>query len=489
MSNIKEQLTKILDKDSVSNDLKTLEDYSRDNSFVLAMKPHFVVKPKNLEQVQEIVKWANHTNTPLVPVSSGPPHFYGDTIPSATGVVILDLRGMNRIMRIDRRNRMTVIEPGVTYAQLQPELEKAGLRVSTPLLPRANKSVVTSLLERQPILVPKYSWTLQEPLKCLEITWGNGETIWTGEAGAGPRSLEKQWAMGLAQAESRGPLETDWHRLVSAAQGTMGIVTWASVKCEILPKIHQLFFIPGKKIEDLLDCLYRIVRLRLCDELMLLNNSNLAYMLQNGQKDITSLRKKLPPWVIIAGIAGRDLLPEERVEVRHRDLIDVTQQFGLNLESSISGVEGQHLLNILLKPSSDPYWKLRYKGDCQDIFFLTTLDKTPRFINILYSLAESKKYPVSDIGVYIQPLHQGVAHHCEFNLPFNNGDLKETALARELFTLASEELIRNGAYFSRPYGSWANKVYNRDAATTTLLKGLKGIFDPQNILNPGKLCF
>ena len=48
-------------------------------------------EPKNVDQVQEIVKWANQTRTTLVPVSSGPPHFRGDTVPSAGGAVIVDL--------------------------------------------------------------------------------------------------------------------------------------------------------------------------------------------------------------------------------------------------------------------------------------------------------------------------------------------------------------------------------------------------------------
>ena len=56
-------------------------------------------------------------------------------------------------------------------------LAKNDFRLSTPLLPRANKSVVASLLERQPTLVPKYQWTLPEPLRCLEVVWGNGTRL------------------------------------------------------------------------------------------------------------------------------------------------------------------------------------------------------------------------------------------------------------------------------------------------------------------------
>ena len=184
MNGKKQELAGIVGNDNVSDAPEILEAYSRDESFVRPMKPWFVVKPKNVDEVQGIVKWANQTQTPLVPISSGPPRFHGDTVPSAPGAVIVDLSAMKRIVRIDRRNRMAIIEPGVTYGQLQPELAKEGLRLSTPLLPRANKSVIASLLERQPTLVPKYQWSLPEPLRCLEVVWGNGETMWTGEAGS-----------------------------------------------------------------------------------------------------------------------------------------------------------------------------------------------------------------------------------------------------------------------------------------------------------------
>ena len=46
-----------------------------------------------------------------------------------------------------------------------------------------------------------------------------------------------------------------------------------------------------------------------------------------------------------------------------------------------------------------------------------------------------------------------------------------------------------GAFFSRPYGETAGMIINRDAATAAALKKVKAIVDPENIMNPGKLCF
>ncbi len=489
MDDKKEKLAGIVSRRNILDDPETLETYSRDQSFALPVKPWLVVKPQSLDEVKGVVNWANQTRTPLVPVSSGPPRFHGDTIPSMAGAVMVDLSGMKRIIRIDRKNRMALIEPGVTYDHLQPELAREGLKLSTPLLPRANKSVITSLLERQPILTPKYQWSLMEPLRCLEVVWGNGETIWTGEAGVLPHSLEKQWEKGLVQIDPKGPYDTDWYRLVSAAQGSMGIVTWASIKCEILPKVHRLFFLPAEHLEDLVDCAYKLLRLRLGDEFLLLNNSNLAYILGEGTDKIRALREELPPWVIVIGIAGRDILPEERVDIQRKDISDITEQFDLDLVSEVPGVKSGELLDVLLRPSGEPYWKLGFKGGCQDIFFLTTLDRAPEFIKTMYSLVEKGNYSCPDMGIYLQPQHQGVACHCEFSLPFDPGEPIEAARVKELFTKVSEELIKQGAYFSRPYGIWTDMVYDPEAQSTMLLKGIKEILDPNHVLNPGKLCF
>ncbi len=487
---LKEQLATILGShDSIFDRPEIVDMYSKDFSLTPQRKPRLVVKARNVDDVQAIIKWANQARTPLVPVSSGPPRFYGDTVPSVTDAVIVDLSEMNKIIRIDRKNRMVLIEPGVTYSQLQPELAKEGLKLSTPLLPRANKSVIASLLERQPTLVPKYNWSLPEPLRCLEVTWGNGETMWTGEAGAHTHSLEIQWKKGLAQVYPMGPAETDWHRFVSGAQGSMGIISWASVKCEILPKIHKLFFIPAEKIEYLVDCAYRLLRLRLGDEFLILNNVSLAYLLEESAAGISALKEELPRWTILTGIAGRDILPEEGVKVQEEDIRGVAQQFGLQVLSTIPGARSAEVLDILLQTSREPYWKLGYRGGCQDIFFLTLLNKTPEFIRTMYSAAEALRYPTSEIGIYIQPQHQGVSHHCEFSLPYDPTDKTEALKVTNLFAKASDALMKEGAYFSRPYGLWADMVYNRDAQSRVLLEGLKNILDPNHILNPGKLCF
>ncbi|MDR9458651.1 MAG: FAD-binding oxidoreductase [Dehalococcoidia bacterium] len=483
----KEELAVIVGDANVSDTPEALEAYSRDESFVRRMKPQLVAKPQNVDEVQEIVKWANSTGTPLIPVSSGPPHFRGDTVPSLGGVVV-DLSRMKRIIRINRRNRVAMVEPGVTFAELQLELKNEGMRLPMPLCPRSSKSVIGSCLEREPTIIPKYQWDISDPLLCTEVVFGTGDLFRTGEA-AGPGSLEDQWASGQAQTNAMGPFQVDFFRLIQGSQGTMGILTWATVKCELLPRLQKTFLVASQRLEDLLDFTYKLLWARLGDELLILNNFNLATLLAENPDEIKSLRETLPPWVLIVCVAGYERLPEERVDYQEKDVMDTAQRFGVKPVTAIDGVQGSDILEALSTVSAEPYWKLRYKGRFHDIFFLTTLGKTPEFIACMDQMAAEAEYPGTDFGVYLQPQIQGRACHCEFSLSYDPANPKEFDKVQKLFFDASKALMGMGGFFSRPYGPWAEMAYSRDGQSAMALRKVKGIFDPNNVMNPGKLCF
>lgn len=485
----KAELAAIVGAGSVLDDPEILKQYSKDQSFAPAVQPRFVVRVKSVEEVQGIIGWANRTNTPLVPVSSGPPHFHGDTVPGVSGAVIVDLSGMKKIMDVNRRNRMAVIEAGVTHGELNPVLAENGMRLSNPLLPRSNKSVLTSLLEREPRLNCRYQWASLDPLRCLEIVWGDGNRFWTGDAAMDVKDLEAQWSEDKHQVQPAGPGQTDFCRFLSGAQGSMGIATWASVKCEVLPQIHKLFFVPANELNDLLDFTYKILKFRYADELFLLNGVNLACILGENSEQINELKDKLPPWVVLAGVAGRDELPEDRVDFQEKDITEIAGEYSLELTPAVPGAEAEKVLETILNPSREPYWKLGYKGACQDFLFVTTLDKTPDFVKTVNEATEASGYTTSDIGVYIQPRHQGANCHCEFNLPYAPDNAEELSRIQKLYTGVSKKLLEQGAFFTRPYGIWADMAYEKDEQSTTLLKNVKDIFDPNWIMNPGKLCF
>jgi FAD/FMN-containing dehydrogenase len=489
METSKEALGRIVGSENLVDAPAALAEYAKDESFVSPLRPWFVVRPGNADEVQKLVTWANETGTPLVAVSSGPPHFHGDTVPSAPAAVIVDLSRLKAIKRIDPRNRIAVIEPGVTFAELDRALAERGLRIARPLAPRSNKSVVASLLERQPTLIPRLHYSFPEPLRTCGVVWGTGEMAFTGEAGGGPLSLEDQWARGMAQVDAKGPLMTDLMRLLTGAQGSMGIVVWASVRIELLPAVHRFRFVPAQAIGDVLELCYRLERTRLGDEVVVLNAAQLARLIAKDAGEAARLALGLPRVCVVIGLGGAAFFPEERVAVAEQDLEALAQACGLPLLPGLPGIGSAELARTFRGCCEGTHWKLREKGGATEIFFLTTLDKVPGYIDTVNAVARAHAYPTSAIGVYVQPQHTGTAQHVEFTLPFAPGNRAEVEAVRAIHDQASRALVAEGAYFSRPYGAWADLVYSRDATARSVLRTVKGIVDPKNILNPGKLCF
>jgi len=485
---LKGALSKIVKPENIISDPEILDKYSSDLSFVDGSRPLLLIHPESKDEVKEIVKLANESKMPLVPVSSGTPRFHGDTLPSQSGIIV-DFSKMKRIFKIDPVSRSVRMEPGVTYAELIPEVKKHGLKLNIPLLPRASKSVVTSRLEREPVIIPKYQYDYVDPLLTLEVVYGTGDEFRTGSA-SGPGDLEH---LKSDMVNPWGPGSVDYFRFVSGAQGTMGLVTWTTVKTEVLPSIQKLYFIPIADAGEATTLMNNLLRKRVVDECLALNNVNLATILADDWPgDYKTLKNGLPPWTVITCIAGYRRHPEERVEIQEKYLIDICDGLGMKPQSDLPGAGGREssILELLSNCwDKEPYWKLRAKGSCHDIFFLTPLSKANEFISLMKKTSAKYRYPYDDIGCYIQPMVQGKGCHCEFNLPCDETDAGETDEVKSLFLEASETFIRNGAFFSRPYGPWADMVFSRYSEGVTALKKLKGIFDPNNILNPGKLCF
>jgi FAD/FMN-containing dehydrogenase len=484
-----DKLVEIVGSSSINREQATLEAYSRDMSFVNKIKPECVVKPKNTSDIKEIVRLANETLTPLVPVSSGPPHFRGDTVPGIGGTVVVDLSGMKKIIRIDRLNRMVMFEPGVTYGELIPELAKSGLRFSLPLLPRQSKSVIGSLLEREPITMPAHHWDISDPLSCVEIVFGTGDIFRTGAA-AGPGTIEEQWEAGGAQQEAAGPTQFSLYRVIQGAQGTLGIVTWVSAKCELLPKLEESFLFSSSQLDKLVEMVHWLIRLRLVNECFVLNNTNLAsIMAKEFPGEYQEIKSSLPPWVLFFTIAGYEYFPEKRVNVSTKDMQAIAQRLGLEPLTAVGKTSASQFLSIVQQPCAEPYWKVRRQGACEDIFFITTNDKLQGLVDTMKSLASAADYPASEMGIYFQPIVQNANCHLEFNLFYNPDNLAEANKARELAKKATRTLMAQGAFFSRPYGENTDAIYGSHASTVEALKRVKSIFDPNNIMNPGKLCF
>ncbi|MFA5309718.1 MAG: FAD-binding oxidoreductase [Dehalococcoidales bacterium] len=485
----KEKLTKIVGAGDVIVDQAVLDGYAKDISFVNSVKPACVVKPKDAAEVQKIIKLANETLTPLVPVSSGPPHFRGDTVPGIGGAIIVDMSGMNKIINVDRARRVAMVEPGVTFGELIPAAAKEGIRLNLPLLPRKTKTVIGSLLEREPVVMPKYQWDISDPLACVEVIFGSGDEFKTGQA-AGPGTVAEQWKVGGVQKAPYGPGVASWHRLIQGAQGTMGIVTWASMRCELMPALEEPFVVGSANLGTLVEMASWLVRLRIANECFILNNTNLAAIFaKKWPKDYEKLKNSLPAWTLFYVLAGYEFFPEERVGAYVKEITQMTQRLGVEALKAVGGVSANEIMKAVQQPCAEPYWKLRYKGASQDVFYLTINDKLEGQIAAMNEAAEKAGYATSDMGVYIQPIVQGTGVHCEFNLFYDPANAGEAGRVKDLYAAAVKGLMAKGAFFSRPYGENTGLIMNRDAASIAVLNKLKKMFDPNRVMNPGKVGF
>lgn len=473
---MKKELADIVGSESVFDEDLNLENYSIDYKSIQVRKPSCVVFVKNTEEVQNVVRYANKNSIPITPRSSEV-RFYGATIPSQGGI-LMDLSRMNRILSIDQENTLVKVEPGVTWVQVQEELEKYGLMVCPPLLPHSKKSVLTSALEREPITIPKYEY--HETFLSGELVLGTGDLFYLGSA------------MGKSHKGGSPEGFLPSARLITGAQGTLGIVTWANLKTVCIPTLDKLFFIPFENLENLVNAVYKLQKVMMGSECFALDRLNLASILSSDNpSDLKSVRARLAPWTLLFCLSGFKRQPQGRIDYEEEALMKISKELGFTSATSLPGIHetGAQIVKTFRGAwKSDRYWKDFYKGGFRDIFFHTTLNRVPEFTEAIENMARKHDYPVADIGFYLQPIEYGRICSCQYTFHFDPCDMDMAGKVSDLFLDASKLVINMGGIFTNPYGQWAEMVYSRSATFTKVMKILKNVFDPNNILNPGKLC-
>jgi FAD/FMN-containing dehydrogenase len=483
---VKSNLSKIVGAENFSEDPAQLQAYATDFSYYPPGAPSYVVKPSSSEEIAEVIKYCNQNKLPVVPCSSKV-HFYGATIPKEGGL-ILDLSRMDKILEIDPDNRRVRLEAGVTWDKLTRELKQKGFRVIMPLTPPAERSVLTDFMEREEPTNQVYDYG--EPLEAMEVVWPTGEIFRMGSASVNgyPDSASKG-------GNPSGP-GLDFYRFFQCAQGTMGVVTWTNLKIESIPKIDKILFAAIDDLDYAMDFLHRILPRRIGQEVLLLNNVDLAAILaQEWPSDFDKLKASLPPWTLILVISGLLRRPEEKIAYEENFLAQVMKDefSSLKLGETLPGFPGirNKLLPILRNPwpANVPHWKNRVKGACQSLFFHARPSNAQYFVTVVKEIAAEYGYAGSDIGMYIQPIEHNRACRPEFTFFYDPADEAEKAIIRSLYKVAAMELLKEGAVFTRPYGDLAPIIYDKAASYAHHLKRLKKVFDPNNIMNPSNLCF
>ncbi len=476
----------VVGRDRVSTEERDLETYRSAGNGAVG-EPLAVVRPAGMSQLRDVILLARENGSNLVFSSSSPPRVRGDSIPSASGIIV-DLSTMDEILRLDRRNKVAYIEPGVTFPRLIERADEAGLKVLMPLLPRAGKSVLACFLEREPIIIPKYHWDMTDPLLCTEMVFGSGDLFRTGSAGS-PGNIEQQLAAGLAHKNPLGPGATDFLRIVQGSQGTLAGVTWATVKLEVKPTVHRIHFVTDDRLARLQDFTYSAMRARLGDEWLILNARALAAVVGRTPAEVEGLAGRQAPWTLVYGVSGYRYLPEERAALQEKELASRAQAAGVVPCREVPGCSSRKMESILASVSPEPFYKTVPRGAFLDVFFLTTLERVPEMAGVMERACGEHGYPAGEVGAYIQPIQQGRTVHVEFTVYYDPADEEERSRAHRLCEDAAARLDAAGAFFSRPYGSWSRFAYGHCPETVEALKKVKSIMDPDGVLNRGKLCF
>jgi len=496
------ELVAIVGKENASDDPAILDDYSRDQSFAPQRRPHYVAQPGTVEEVQEIVRLANRHLIPVIPYSSGT-NFHGGAVPSIGGILV-NLQRLNNIVYIDERNWHALIEPGVTYSQLQTELEKHNLRVATPLTSPPSASVLADYMDRNPVVTAPDFVFGNELFSTYDMVMPTGELFTVGH----PPTHK-------ARASAPDGPALDFYRLYQGAQGTFGIVTRMAIRLLPLPSAQRVLFIPTDTVNQAAQTMQRIERKELGLECFALNSFDLAAFLVEDPAEDEKLRKgtyigtrgakpwaaeqlaqfegiraSLPPWTIVICLTGWARRDEEKLAYQELDMKDIATEFGFQIKNTVGAVTG--LDKIIKEEVLQPrrmQKRFGYKGSCHGLMFHARPDTLSELESAIAEVACEYNYPTSDIGGYLLPIERGRTIYCEYDLHCNLDNPVESLMVKNFFEEVSELLVDRGGFFDRPYGPWAEIMYSRAGTYTEYLKKLKQQSDPNNIMNPGKLCF
>jgi FAD/FMN-containing dehydrogenase len=479
------KLKELIPTGTLNTDSAQLDSSTRAGIAPPAYPPVCILQPGNIDELASIIQYANQSNLNLVVTSSTGQHRKGG-ITNHGEHVLIDLSHWKKIDLIDRRNRVCRIEPGVTYSELNSALAASNMTIPMPLSPRNGKSVLAAVMDREPTTWANKQWDSSDPVGSTEFFFGTGEHFRSGAAG-GPGTIEQQRLSGGAQKHSGGPSQTDFHRVVQGSQGTMGIVTWITLRTEIQPTVQETFLIAAVELVDLLDYTYAVQRRFLGEHFFILNRTAAGLLMAGGNvQAFEELRSSLPPFVCLQNIAGFERLPRERMAYHTREITEIAQQCNLLLERQVGNLSASELFDKATRSCGEIEWRDTLLGGCLSIFFQSTLDRMPDLLRSFMETAAEFGFSEPKIGVYVQPMVQNHVCHMELMIPYGTGDTEQVERLHQLEREATLSLMASGAFFSRPYGFASERVWAQNPGNTHLVNIIKGIFDPHHVLQRGK---
>ncbi len=210
-------------------DEETLEHYAHDQTENLHFPPDIVIKPRSAAEISAIMKICNQLRIPVTPRGAGT-GLSGGALAHKGGVMISTER-MNSILEIDERNLQVITEPGVITEVLQNAVKEKNLFYPPDPASRGSCFIGGNISENSggPKAV-KYG-VVKDYVLNLEMVLPTGEIIWTGS-----NVLKNSTGYNLTQ-------------LVVGSEGTLGIVTRIVLRLIPLPKYDLLMLVPFHNLE------------------------------------------------------------------------------------------------------------------------------------------------------------------------------------------------------------------------------------------------
>lgn len=439
--------------------------------------PDYVVYPRSVEEVQQVVREAAAGSIPVYPYSRGT-NFFGFTLPLKGGIV-LDLHHMNDILEINQETMTATVEPGVTWGQLRKEAAAKGL-APMPILGPHTGGVIGNFTSWN--FTPYASRYGPDRVATLEVVLGNGELLRTGsQALCGHESLNPYFRHAF------GP---DLTGLFRGSLGWFGIVTKAVVALYPVPETEKNLTFAFDELPESLSAMQRIERLDITKHIAIYNRMWVAEMcdpefrrIRNREAEQISLAAH-PDWILNVGICGttrqvafyEELIAEQIAdgavlcfeEQQKRYWEDFARGGGERV-TGMFGAAGSSISTLTVTPFSK----------CVQIY-----EKAMGCI-ASHNFRDPVHGGLYEPSVMYFPSERGRNVYSEFEYRFDPGRPETLppamAIWQELMEyyiedLGSSLLVPNFLVEARLMPLYVN-----------LLKGIKGLCDPQGILSPGRL--
>ncbi|MBO9730552.1 MAG: FAD-binding protein [Chitinophaga sp.] len=440
-------------------DEESMNRYAQDETEDLHYLPEVVVKPDTTEQVSRIMRLCNQELLPVTPRGGGT-GLSGGALPQFGGVLI-SMERFNRITQIDERNLQVTTEPGVITEELQNAVKEKGLFYPPDPSSRGTCFIGGNIAENSggPKAV-KYG-VVKDYVLNLEMVLPNGEVIWTGA-----NVLKNATGYNLTQ-------------LVVGSEGTLGIVTKIVLRLIPLPKNDLLMLVPFRSAESACAAVSAIFRAGYTPSAMeFMERDALEWVTQYVQSGAVKIEDDIQAHLLIE-VDGN--YPEVLMQ---------------EMEGIAGVVENFDIGEILFAEDAqqkDELWKLRRR--VAEAVKANSVYKEEDTVVPRAELPVLLK-GVKDIGRKYGFHSVCYGHAGDGNLHVNiirgtlteeqwNGTLTEGI--REIFELVKQL----GGTISGEHGiGLVQKNYMDiifDQTSMQLMKQIKQIFDPKNILNRGKI--